>query len=212
MRAVLVLLLALCPAVSWAEAWPRPAGEIFAALSWERWTDDTLHAEFYGERGFPRGWTLGLKYGRTAGETEALAFTRRALPAPGPFAASVTLGSGLRRQDGIWTESFTRVGVAVGRGFDTPAGPGWAELALRRDWNALSPPEHGADTSLGLTLDGGAHAILQLRGHDGPDGTLWTLAPSYVHPVNTRLKVRAGALWRPEGGTAALSAGTWLEF
>jgi hypothetical protein len=222
LRVPLAAATALLAAASLASAgaWPRDEGRTFLSFSNIPAVDGdgdlSSWGGLYAERGLTPRLTLGIDGDRPSGGVNwtAWAFLRWDL-APGAVnrqALSVGIG---RRGTDDGSDLVLRPGIAVGRGFDTRWGAGWAEAELQ----AIHAPEGGwtawkLDGTLGVRRAEGRLLILQAQASDypGADPQL-RLVPSLVTRVAPGLSVELGVSAElAEPRTLGVKLGTWLEF
>lgn len=199
-----------------AQAWPREDGAGFASISTEL-TDGAGGLRDWSSVYLDYGLTPRLSFSSKIGGRadlsahEAWASLRVPLPLTLPGVASLRGGLGRWADDGRPTVSTLRLGAAWGKGLSPGDRSGWVELdglaELARDRGRVK-----LAATLGLNLDHGGHAILQVRAEPGAGGQGLTLAPSYVHPLHGATKLQLGLLWTPSEGEAGLMLGSWLEF
>ncbi|PYE85973.1 hypothetical protein [Pseudoroseicyclus aestuarii] len=209
----LALLLGPWAGEARAAAWPRGAGQSFLTLSYQH--DVAPSDDAYGGLYYERGLSDSLTFGLTAGhnpvfaDSNAIAFLRKTLTPEGSDVFALSLGAG-------WVEgagAALRPGASWGRGWQRGAFSGWYGVEATFAYRADATTELKVDPVIGLNLEGGALAVLQLQtsrlsGGDWQVG----LAPSWVRPVGDGLMLEMGAVWVPQDENLALKLGLWTEF
>lgn len=231
MRFVLLLFLALSPALCSAGAWPREKGTVFLSFTTTTQSSPQLHAtqipelahssesSLYIEYGLNDRITLGFD-GRmtdTVSFGEAFVFARVGLGNPSArnrYAASFAVGKFIDtviEDFGLAAEhtTLTRFGLHYGRGLNH----GW----LGADAYAT---ERGGGTELKLDATWGLKPwenwmfIAQIQTGQPPLGDSYAnFAPSIVWKMNKRISLEVG-FEQPLGDDRdpALKLGTWTEF
>ncbi|SDY73999.1 hypothetical protein [Citreimonas salinaria] len=213
------MLAGLYASIAQAGAWPRDKGSLFAAatvrLAWPQdiatWTstDPTqVYRTIYVEYGLTSEVTVGLDLGRAvSGAGKTVAFVQYPLRQrdTGP-AIAAQMGFGR-----IAETQIVRPGLSVG--WSLPHGwlsfDGVAEIGLED--GAI---DYKLDITWGRNLRRDAKLIVQLQtGDTQTDEPFARLAPSFVIPINSRLRLESGVAWGVAGDTSmGVTAGLWSEF
>ncbi|MEM7490712.1 MAG: hypothetical protein AAF390_16470 [Pseudomonadota bacterium] len=211
MRLPLLILLASLPGAVIAGAWPRTQGETYVLVSHDGGEDGWTG--LYLEHGGPRDLTFGLDVGGhvaggvaalrrgdvadMAADGRAIAFVRLPLPygrAPdGPWRMALELGAGADfdvDSADREAEARGRLGLSVGRGFESPWGGGWLNVDLR-----VEPG--GDETRFGLAAVTGLRPMDRLTVSMGvfaerEDDDAVTLAPTLGYEVPYLGEVQVG--------------------
>ena len=226
MRALLVLLLALLPALAQAGAWPRARGEVYlqadAELGGRGWSG------LYAEWGGPRDLTFGLAVGtEPAALREADAngrgrvFVRAPLPVPWRewrLAVEAGVGADIRTTEHpdlpVLYAPRLILGVSAGRGLRTPLGPGWVNADLRvgrRVHEPMGPVGPARRTVLDATLgvrprDGHAVEMALHLEREGDGDTFAAVGPTWQRDLGRIGAARLGVAVT-ERGEARLRLG-----
>lgn len=196
-----------------ADAWLRPEGAWFMALSHETNASDAgSYDTVLLEWGMSPGATLGLDVGLPSdGDATAVAYARLPLAsAPDRPAIAAELGAGTKN-DG---QTFARIGLAIGGGRETGMGEGWWSVDTRADLGFDNNSSAQVDATAGLHLSDRGMVILQLQGGAGQgiDGYV-NLAPSYSHKLGDSTHIELGLTTGLIGDRdTGLKLGSWLRF
>lgn len=213
------ILAGLSAGAAQAGAWPRDKGSLFATatirLAWPQdiatWTSTNptqVYRTIYLEYGLTRKVTLGLDLGRAvSGAGKTVAFVRYPLRDrdTGP-AISGQMGIGR-----IAGAQVVRPGLSVGWGL--PHGwlslDGIAEVGLKD-----GTTDYKLDVTWGRNLPRDRKLIVQLQtGDTHADPPFARIAPSFVMPINRRVRMEGGVAWGLAGDTAmGVTFGLWSEF
>ncbi len=203
MRRFLALcLLAAGPA--WGGAWPRPPGEVFLSLRFDR--DQPAQGEAsnsvsaYGEYGLSARWTL---IGQFSNSTQPWTPSRAAIGLN--FALSApdatnrwAVGFGVSTPPdvmGAMMEARGEVSLHWGRGFESRWGGGWLGMESSLEYRTPgSDTIFKADFTAGLKPTDNWMLIAQLQTGIYPEAPVVRLAPSVVRRLGPRLHMQVGAL------------------
>jgi len=240
MRLLLFLFLwGMLPHLVAAGPWPREKGTGFASYSLELWESRIpelphYYASAFVEYGVTDRLTFGGKYAMGS-EAGTLMDVRLgvALVTNRPYALSLELAVGQRDSDRFLvledpslpqdvTATFSRVGLAYGRGIRLGARAGWVSTEL----SVISPlgeeaPELGLggqawqwDTTLGVTLDNDWMVLGQVFAFQSDTGRqIVKLAPGVAIPVGEGNHIEIGArVLTDDLEGSALALGFWQRF
>lgn len=220
MRLLVLLFWLLGPAPATGGAWPREAGGWFLSSSVQmtRTEDGGVGwAGTYLEYGATPRLTLGLDAGHAIGSAledpgwQALLFGRYDLAPDGPLRIGAGLGAGVT-SDGVDSRPLLRANLAIGRGFDSRYGGGWAEADLQAV-RFGGETAWKLDTTAGLSPRGGRLLFLQAQTAKFPGAeTQLRLLPTLVQrfgPVKVEFAATVDAAPETRFG---LKLGLWREF
>ncbi len=230
---LLFWLLATSPA--WAGAWTRDKGSGFVStVGVLRGPSATPQYEtrIYGEYGVFRHLTLGVDLNQKAVLREddqmvmlsghALIFARVPLaPTSWRMRYALEVGTGLYVPDTslyakeIVKHRMSTVALAVGRGFDSPFGPGWfsAQTTIERR-AGLPDPIHKLDASVGLSNERLFRPMLKIEASRmADDPVAWSMTPAVLirsgKEMTWVLGIERKFGTRPSIG---IELGLWREF
>ena len=195
MRYGIFFILWLWPLVAQAGPWPRPPGQIYAALSSVH-DQGRLYHGFYTEWGMPNGLTVGMDIGADEDGRNAKLISFMRWPVgrgnSGPLYA-IDAGLGRYGDAGV-----LRLGGAMGAGFSMLGRDGWWVL----DGQVLRPaahmaPDRQAQALWGLHVGPRHSLILALQaGQDMRGRRHARFAPSLVFSLGARgaMRVELGLL------------------
>jgi len=195
MRYGIFFILWLWPLVAQAGPWPRPLGQIYAALSSVH-DQGRLYHGFYTEWGTPNGLTAGMDIGADEDGRNAKLISFMRWPVgrgnSGPLYA-IDAGLGRYGDAGV-----LRLGGAMGAGFSMLGRDGWWVL----DGQVLRPathmaPDRQAQALWGLHVGPRHSLILALQaGQDMRGRRHARFAPSWVFSLGARgaMRVELGLL------------------
>jgi hypothetical protein len=199
----LAAALAAIAAEAGAGAWPRAPGEAFLSLRAdfaESTTGKPVSTSLYGEYGLtPRVTLVGQlsnadtpwAVGRAS---SSLRFALSPLDAVQRFAVSIGV-SAPPEIDGMMTDTQIELGLAWGRGFESPWGGGWATATVKFLFTpeilATGPRITGPDTDayalIGLRPREGWMAMLSGGRYEDEEGVIWKISPSAGYELRDRL-------------------------
>lgn len=197
---LLFCLLAASPA--WAGAWLRDKGSGFTSTTGVLRGPSSApqyESRIYAEYGVFRHLTVGVDLNQKAAVSDndqlvmhsghALIFLRLPLaPDTWRMRYAVELGTGIYVPDtDIYAEKIvklrmTTMALALGRGFDSPWGPGWliAQTTIERR-AGLSDPIHKLDASIGLSNKRLFRPMLKVEASRiADDPVSWSLTPTVL--------------------------------
>lgn len=203
-----------------AGAWPTGKGNGFASINQVfAQTDTGFVADLtsgYLEYGIGSKLTLGGKYDRLVlGGTTVLGFARWHLAAPdAPVQIALQAGAGHVSEPDGTDDTIISAAAFLGRGLNTPLGPGWAELELRVSRKtAIGATWGNLDFTLGISPTDTSHLILQTRLFADRQSTDVEIVPAYVRQIFPNLKARVGLNYSLGADQAiGIELGTWLTF
>ena len=219
MRCVFALLVAVCPTLALAGAWPRGEGNSFALLSLEStydrsaltWDDPTEEPplarnflKFYGEYGLTDRYTLGveLEQDYLFVQRQGIAFvTASVVPSDWINRISVELGAGQRRgrfgpRGQEESEPVVRPALYYGRGFETRWGQGWTGADVKSEYRVDSDETaYKLDLTLGINHADDTLHYAQIQSSKYPDeDAAARLLLSRVSRVNRLMWLETGLL------------------
>lgn len=196
MRCLLALcLLAAGPA--WGGAWPRPPGEVFLSLRFDR--DQPAQGEAsnsvsaYGEYGLSARWTL---IGQFSNSTQPWTPSRAAIGLN--FALSTpdatnrwAVGFGVSTPPdvmGAMMEARGEVSLHWGRGFESRWGGGWATATFRALYGMdTARPITDVSALVGLRPREGWMVMLSAGRYEDDEGTYIKATPSLGYELRPKL-------------------------
>lgn len=221
MRAVLSVLIFCVSAAqsACAGAWLRDPGAAFTSVtSTVRYLDGIWRSEtgLYGEYGLTRRLTLGIDINETPGRAgHVLMFGRVPLgPAGRRLKAALELSVGGHHQQGQWG-GMLKSTLSVGRGFESPWGPGWINVDATTELRRPNPdPAYKLDATLGLSSGMKFRPILQFEStYSQGKPLIWSLTPGVL------IDGRDNTTWligieRKTAGISSLGMkfGLWRQF
>lgn len=228
-RALLFPALLLLPVAAQSAAWERPAGEVFLSLSYGVEVGDDAEEgvfSFYAEYGLGHRLTLGAKVDqRPRGPHTAEIFLRRNIgPADAQWQTAFEIG--IAADFDVVTDPVTgalepmieqggpKLAFHLGRGFDSPFGPGWVDLRFARVFPGQAEEARTElDLLAGINLGARSFATVELWNDFTSDGQESSLAPGFGYRIGDRVALTVRYVANTSEGTAdRIELGTWLEF